>query len=152
CPASLWSSDLKKICLIAHLESLISKQAVENDLETLRAKNSMDVNAHPALALALHIDTLSRTINYQNLLRDLRAWERLGYQQLAKTKYEQELIGRWWRLELTQKLVDFALTPDEWTEWTNAPKPDEHMLFPFFYRPGFLQSFENFYREADMRN
>ena len=69
--------------------------------------------------------------------------EKMVYAQEAKTPEQRVLVARSRHAWLTSKLVDFSLTPEEWNEYVGA-HADNAILE--------LESFEDFYKEAQSRD
>lgn len=69
----------------------------------------------------------------------MKVLEGAVYNRLTKTPAEAKLVARSRQIYLTEKLVAFSLTPEEWQEYQFNPTPD-------------LTFFESFYREADARD
>lgn len=76
------------------------------------------------------------------LMKDMATLEKMALARLAQTSEERDLIVRSRQAWLAGRLVDFALTPSEWEEWSAAPTSLSVNLAPF----------ESFYREASARD
>ena len=96
------------------------------------------------VALGKPLDTyiryvlLADNVDAGALFEELLNLERAGYQRLAKSPAEIDLVARSRRVFLTEKLLRFALTPEEWREYATTTTRG-------------LDSFESFYREAHAR-
>lgn len=84
---------------------------------------------------------LADGINAEALLSDLMSLERKAYASLAKTPEALALVNKSRVEYLSEKLVDFSLTPEEWKEYRTVSDGDTG-----------LSSFESFYQEADSRD
>jgi len=109
---------------------------------------------------------LSDGIKPEKLFKELNALEKVIYDRLAKTDEETALISESKRLHLTGKLLDFALTPEEWGDYKSLPISSPfmgedkggginspHPALPSM-RGGILSlsSFEAFYKFAQTRD
>jgi hypothetical protein len=82
---------------------------------------------------------LADGVDAGSLFSDLQFMEKDAYRRLSQNPREADLAARSRRALLTEKLVDFSLTPSEWREYAETPTPG-------------LDSFESFYREAHLRD
>ncbi len=123
-------------------------------LKTLCEKEGIHFQNYPAMQSYIQYVLLSDQIKAEKLLEEMKSLEDRTYEKLLKTPAEKDLIAQSSRLHLTQKLVDFALTPDEWREYQASPAPSP--------RSGegsneggevnSLSSFESFFEHAALRD
>ncbi|HNG44587.1 MAG TPA: hypothetical protein PLO76_02255, partial [Elusimicrobiota bacterium] len=99
----------------------------------------------PSMETYLRYVLAADRLRADELMRELDALEAGAYGRLARTPDERALAARDRRLYLAGKLVDFSLSPAEWSEWRSAPAAGE-VDDPRF-RP-----FADFYREAEARD
>ena len=132
----------------------------------------MDLSEFPAMSEYVRYVLLADRIDAGALLTEISGRESEVYGRLAKTSEEKALVQESRRLFLTEKLADFALTPEEWKEYQSIRRhPGEsrgpgveadfqkrsHNLDSDFRRNddktiSGLSSFEAFYKEADARD
>ncbi|MBK8575856.1 MAG: hypothetical protein IPN90_09320 [Elusimicrobia bacterium] len=99
----------------------------------------------PAMDNYLQYVLLADKINPESLYHDIRWLEQETYRRLAQTPEERRLVAQSKTLALTEKLVEFSLTPGEWDEYVTGSSGEtivEENLKPF----------ESFYREAKRRD
>ncbi|MFN0117836.1 MAG: hypothetical protein ACKVQC_06040, partial [Elusimicrobiota bacterium] len=99
----------------------------------------------PAFADYLRYVLLADGIKAEVLFDDIEKLENEIAENLIKTEDERTLILNSEKLLLTQKLIDFSLTPKEWSKYNAVipnQKNDELSLKPF----------EAFYEQADIRS
>ena len=92
--------------------------------------------------------SLSDEIDAENLFKEMRELEREAYENLTRKEEERRLVKKSRELYLTGKLVNFALTQDEWQEVKQArdPRPPKNR------NDGYLKTFHRFYEEAEVRD
>lgn len=116
------------------------------EIRDLAAQDGVRLADYPAMDSYVRYVLLSDSIRPNSLYRDIDTLRAGAYHRLATTPPERALVAEDERLGLAQKLVNFALTPDEWTRYQALPPLSLHA-------DGIdLTSFEDFYREADARN
>ncbi len=132
-------------------------------LKTLCTESGILLSRFPAMTSYLQYVLLTDHIDAENLFRDLKKMESKVYASLTQTENEKQLIAESEKLSLTGKLLDFALTKDEWEEYKavipakagiqalNNPLKMAQDLGPGFRRDD-LKSFESFYVEAEARD
>ena len=108
------------------------------------AKNGVALRLFPAMDEYIRYVLLSDSLDVDGILTETAALEKEIYTALAQTDTERRLIEESRRTYLTGKLLDFALTKEEWGEyrelaWENGANAD-------------LLSFERFYVEAELRD
>lgn len=113
-------------------------------LESLCRTAGVPLADFPAMKAYVRYVLQAEGLDAETLFRALIERERMMYATLAKTAKEKQLIRNSRMLNLEVKLIDFALTPEEWAEYDagrtdSIPSPD-------------LESFEAFYREALARD
>lgn len=114
------------------------------DLHSLCRSAKIDLPRYPHIDAYIRYVFLAERINAEKLIDELAALQSTRYQTLAITPIEKDLVAQSTTLQLTARLLDFALTPDEWTQYEQrksktAGLPD-------------LASFEAFYKEAHARD
>lgn len=111
-------------------------------LEICRSKG-LPLSRFPAMETYVRYVLTADGIDGERLLADIADLEKRAYDRLAKSKEEKVLVGESRQAWLTEKLVDFSLTPTDWKEYqaTGTPGKNEE-----------LASFESFYREAQSRD
>src|SRR5207244_1888967 len=87
-------------------------------------KNGIHLTQFPAMNAYLQYVMLSESIDAEKLLGEVRTMEENGYASLAKTSEERRLVEKSRKLYLTGKLLDFALTREEWEEYKSARRGD----------------------------
>ncbi|MCG3205146.1 MAG: hypothetical protein KCHDKBKB_01864 [Elusimicrobia bacterium] len=114
-------------------------------LRELSKNVGLDLAHYPAFAEYVRYILLSNDINVEKLYRSLDETEDRLFKQLIQTPLERAVVAKSKRLALSEKLVDFSLTPEEWKEYCRS----EPMARPTSRE---LQPFESFYREAEKRD
>lgn len=118
---------------------------------------------YPTLAAYLSYVALAQSVDAEELFREVRESERDTYAALAKTETEKSLITRSRYAYLTNRLLDFGLTREEWAEYTVVPtkagtqvsnlsQKNVYDLDSRFCGKDGLSSFEDFYRHAEARD
>jgi len=110
-------------------------------LQDLCRKNAVDLSRYPAMKTYIGYVLLSQKIDAHRLYEETQQLEEAGYAALLQNSQETALLKESKRLHLTGKLLDFALTPDEWRDYRRL-SPSGTGLPPF----------EDFYRQADARD
>lgn len=113
-------------------------------LQTLCEKNGITLNKFLAMAEYVKYVLSADRIEPDRLMEDMATMEKAAYSRLAKTKEEAALIARSRRLTLASKMVDFALIPEEYREYTETDMAS--LEIPE------LKTFEGFYKEAQARD
>lgn len=126
---------------IAHRAGEIRTAEFYRDLEHFCRRAGAPMADYPALRDYTDYVRLADRIDVEGLVRDLRALENRAYRRLARTPKELAWVAETQRVRLAAKLVDYALTPDEWAEWRRNG-PGRWNLRPF----------EAFYEAADARD
>ncbi|MFN0117728.1 MAG: SNF2-related protein [Elusimicrobiota bacterium] len=150
-------------------------------LKNLCNEKGISLDKTPSFNNYIRYVLLSDGIKAEPLLKSVRSLEEEIVERLAKTNEEKELINLSRQLTLTEKLVDFSLTPNEWEEYKKHSNPliptvplsslsggegqgEEGLLsssshltphpnpLPKRERGLELAPFEQFYREADIRS
>ncbi len=98
-------------------------------LETLCKKAGVDCAKYPSMKAYMAYALLSDQINAEKFLSEVKAMETNVYASLAKSPEEKSAVARSRNLYLTGKLLDFALTPDEWREYCRRVA-DSSKIFP----------------------
>ena len=127
---------------------------------------------YPALNSYLRYVLLTNQIDGDQLFRDVHHMEEMSYARLVRNSEEKNILKESTQLLLTEKLLDFSLTRDEWEDYralelgrrnsksqTNqGPMPtvptQERGLPPITPHSEFIipPSFESFYSEAIARD
>jgi hypothetical protein len=143
-------------------------------LSSLCSKKGVVLSSYPAMKAYIQYVLMSDGIHPDVLMKDMAAQEQHLYSKLIQTNEERVLVGQLQTLRLQEKLLDFALTPDEWEAykarqhghehgaWKNVPPYREAMgrlggAPPYLPTYGGEESFsaasfERFYLEAERRN
>ena len=125
-------------------------------IKELCVKKEIHLRSTPVFDDYIRYVLLADSINGEKLLAASHHMEREVYARLAKTKQEKILVQQDKALHLTTKLVNFQLTPAEWTS-LDSSSPLEGRLG----RSGialaktggvFIDSFIDFYKQADLRS
>jgi len=110
-------------------------------LKDLCQANAIPLTQFKAMNDYLHYILLSDSIESVKLLSALQNLEETVYDRLIQSDDEKTLVQRSKILDLTEKLIDFSLTPEEWNKYKNV---DGRLLG--------LSPFESFYKEAEHRD
>lgn len=133
-------SDLRRRA-IAHRAGEIRTLDFYRNLGEFCRRAGASMADYPALREYIDYVRLADRIEVEGLLRDVRTLERRVYRRLARTPEEWAWVVQTQRVRLAAKLVDYALTPDEWSDWRRmGPGPWN------------LRPFEAFYEAADARD
>lgn len=126
-------------------------------LKDLCERSGVPLSRFPAMKMYVEYTILADGLDADKLFEEFRDRESEIYETLAKTADERACIAAGRRLFLTGKLVDFALTKEEWEEYRtsylvrrSSYKEDPHR--EDFGGPGHLSAFESFYLEAEARD
>ncbi len=111
-------------------------------LKELCARKGVDLAHTPAMNEYIRYVLLSDSLDVDTILQEAASVEKQIYDTLVKTEKERRLIEDSRHLHLVGKLLDFALTKEEWAEYKNTGK-----TFSLD-----LSSFESFYLEAEARD
>jgi GNAT superfamily N-acetyltransferase len=109
-------------------------------LKTLCARHDLALARYPAMDAYVRYVLLSDAIDADRVLADVSKMEQSVYAALAVTPRERQLLAQSRRLSLSDKLIHFSLSPDEWAQYEALAA--DPALVPF----------ERFYREAQARN
>lgn len=115
-------------------------------LLSLCSDKKIPMNLYPALHDYVRYVLLSEKIDTDRLFSDMQTKEAEIFTTLAKTRKERELVRRSHQLHLTGKLLEFALTKEEWEKYSSPSAQNGEA------RRGNLAAFENFYKEAEIRD
>ena len=109
-------------------------------LETLCKKAGVECGNYPAMKTYMEYALLSDQINAEKFLAELKTLEDKTYGALSKTPSERTLIRQSRQIHLTGKLLNFALTPEEWREFKAAPDANPSLsLFKSFFEHAALR-------------
>ncbi len=97
----------------------------------------------PAFENYIHYVKLSDGVKVDALMNELETLEEKTADERTKNAIEKDLLTRSNQLALTEKLINFSLTPKEWNSYKRytAHSPQED-----------LKPFEEFYEQADIRS
>ncbi len=98
-------------------------------LKTLCANNKIDLVHYPSMDAYIRYVLLADSLDVDTIVRETSALEKDAFAMLAKNEAERNLIAASRRLYLTDKLLDFALTKEEWEEYKAIPKQRD-LAFP----------------------
>jgi hypothetical protein len=118
-----------------------------NFLGDLCRQNHVDLARFPTMDAYIRYVLLADKIDVDPLMDELHRLESSAYGALAKTPEEKRLVKESRQIHLTARLVDFALTPEEWKEYKNVTRGARGRKDTLD-----LVSFENFYQEAETRD
>ena len=97
-------------------------------LKTWGIQSGLSLNAYPAFRDYLDYVLAADRLDAARLFHELNTLEDEAYRRLAQTDDERRLVAEDKRLDLTGKLVDFALTPQEWEAYGRlASKGDDDL-------------------------
>jgi hypothetical protein len=113
-------------------------------LHTLCQTAQIDLTQFPHMDAYLNYVMLSDQIDAEILMTELSTLQSTRFAALAKTKTEKTLVAQSAQLHLTARLLDFALTPEEWSEYEFKKNESPSTMD--------LSSFESFYTEAHARD
>lgn len=117
-------------------------------LQTLCRSARVDLGGFPHMNAYIRYVMLSDRIDGEKLMEAMAAREKERYGTLAKTADEKKLVAMSTTLHLTDRLLNFALTPLEWAEYDAGGLVAGAALSKELD----LTSFESFYREAHARD
>lgn len=120
-------------------------------VDSLLKKNSIDLNLSPAFKNYIQYVILSDAIKPQELMPLIERLTESIYRQLAKTEEEKKLVAQSEQVNLTQKLINFDLTPAEWEKYKSVRRT-EYSVPSTQYAVLSTRDFENFYQEAEIRS
>lgn len=109
-------------------------------LRALCRKSGVLLTSYPAMQSYVQYVLLSDSLNIEQINSDLRVLENQVYASLVKTEPEKILVKKSRALYLQGRLVEYALTPDEWKEYVILSGAKD------------LEVFELFYEKAEHRN
>ncbi|MFN0116773.1 MAG: methyltransferase [Elusimicrobiota bacterium] len=127
----------------------------------LGRENNIDLKTFKEFGHYLQYVALYQTLDIDETLKELTELETEIYQLLIKNKREAEFVKESQRLWLSEKLVKFSLTREEWDKYKETPHPNPlpdgrgDKSFPLRSggaRGGKLRPFEEFYRLAELRD
>jgi hypothetical protein len=132
-------------------------------LGTLCETVGVYLSHYPAMDDYVRYVLIADGIDAEKLLIAMSALEKRIYDNLAKTEEEKILIADSNQLYRISKLLDFSLTPDEWSEYVVHQETHQKIRFGKLLRsalnkvegPGGdldLTPFESFYEEAHARD
>ncbi|MBI2119130.1 MAG: phosphotransferase [Elusimicrobia bacterium] len=128
-------------------------------IQNLCKSNKIVLIQYPAMDQYIQYTLLADSINSEELFKKIKEIEEEGYEHLAKTALEKELIFKSKQSYLTRKLLEFTLTPEEWKEYEklrghffNLSRKEQTFSESSNHSLLDLNSFEDFYREAKIRD
>ncbi len=131
---------------VAYRTENLSHADFYGHLKNLCQANGIRLTRYPAMNSYLRYVIATDRINTEDLFRELKQTEKMIYSSLAKTTEEKDLVAWSARVSLTEKLLDFSLTREEWNDY----KSEVHSLYPVARED--LLRFEQFYSEAEKRD
>jgi hypothetical protein len=114
------------------------------ELKNLCARHALNLDRYPTMNAYGRYLSLAGDIAAETLFQAMREREAATYAALAKTPEEKLLARESRRLFLAGKLLDFALSREEWREYRASGN------VAFGYRPP--KCFDEFYRNAEIRD
>jgi len=131
---------------VAYRLGQIPHGAFYASLKDLCRNNGVDLAKFKAMDGYIRYVLLSDRINADALFSEMTRGETTGYERLAITTEEIELVDQTRLNGLSLKLANFSLTPEEWKDYAALRTK---MSGGFAEK---LASFESFYTEAEARN
>ncbi len=113
-------------------------------VQTHMKRHNIPLSQYPAFDQYVRYVLLSDGIDAEKLFSSVKRLEAHELAALCKTPNETKLMSASQLLFLQEKLLDFALTPDEWQEYRK--------LSAVSSQTSDLKPFEQFYEEADIRS
>jgi hypothetical protein len=101
------------------------------------------LSRYPAMDAYVRYVLLAEGIDPEGLQKELHALEKATFSRLSQREEERSLINKSRQIWLTQKLLDFSLTPLDWAEYNEMNQQDNNLK---------LKPFESFYLEAHKRD
>lgn len=154
----LKTKEFMEIIMAYRLET-ISHAAFYGYLENISDGHGMALYKYPELKSYIQYVLTSDNIDASEIFKEARGLEEETYGQLIQNKQEKELVGIDRQFYLTGKLIDLALTREEWDEYketTNYERRDTKKELinklpssSFVFRSS---SFKRFYAEAEVRD
>jgi len=117
--------------------------------QELCSRHAIDLKRVPALNDYIHYVLLSENLDVDGVLQETAAIEKKIYAALTQTEEERRLVETSRYFYLVQKLLDFALTRQEWEEYEQMETPPN---LPIVRHGEEFSSFEKFYAEAEARD
>ena len=120
-------------------------------LKNLCLNHGIELSQYPALTEYLRYVLLSDSIQSENLFTEIKELEKRNYDSLTKNDEEKRLVKKSRRLYLTEKLLNFTLTKEEWEDYEELKFMSANPITP---NPNLssLTSFESFYKEGLARD
>ncbi len=115
-------------------------------MKSVCERNGIVLRNTPAFDNYIRYVLLSDGIKADLLFSHVAEKEEQILRLLARTPEEKKLASQSHLLQLSEKLIEFELTPDEWDAYRNAPLDEKPVLKTS------LGDFERFYVEADIRS
>ncbi|MCB4757082.1 MAG: hypothetical protein LHV69_08680 [Elusimicrobia bacterium] len=158
----LTPKDLKTLAAtgLAFQMGKISYADYYRDIQEFLQRYGVSLSDAPAFRRYLQYIMLTDSLQAEPLLKAVRQLEEGISNSLVKNEKEREFIQMSRSLYLVEKLLDFALVPEEWEEYKKVRHSGESRnpdvvegLDPRLRGDDdTLSSFEAFYREADLRS
>ncbi len=114
-------------------------------LKKLCADKGVEFSRYPAMNGYIRYVMLADSLDVDAIVNDAATLEKKLYASLATSEHERSLVADEHRLHLTEKLLSFALTKEEWQEYANSKSQISNSKFE-------TSSFERFYEEAEIRD
>jgi len=116
-------------------------------LRTLCEESDVPLAHYKAMSEYIQYVLLSESVDPEKLFQETSRMEEEAYNSLVKTDQEKKLVVQSRFNHLLGKLLDFALTPEEWAEYKSVKGK---VLSKSTWEN--LSSFENFYEVAELRD
>jgi len=122
-------------------------------IQDLCEKNGLNLKKFKAMGDYLQYILLSESIAGDQLQNEIRNLERSVYNDLAKTNQERDLLLKSRHLYLIEKLLNFALTTEEWREYREGYEDIRRYIRRSLIDGKIdLSSHEAFYQQAEHRD
>ncbi len=136
----------KKLTMAEYLPLLESKSDEDGQLRIFLEALHLESSRIRTVKNYSRYMKLVESIDIEKLLGEIKSAEDAAYAALARTSDERKLIWETRRLCLIEKLVEFALTRDEWDEYKALGRVGWGNKIPS------TSAFEDFYRQAELRD
>ncbi|MFN0117769.1 MAG: hypothetical protein ACKVQC_05680 [Elusimicrobiota bacterium] len=140
--------------LLGHSAAYKSGQIGHGDfyqyLKDLCHKKNVHLLNYKAMDAYIQYVLLSDGIQVDKILSEVASIEKSVYSSLAQTQEEEKIIQQEYALHLTQKLIDFSLTSEEWNDYSELKRSG--IKFTSDNESESFSSFEKFYEEAKARD
>jgi hypothetical protein len=136
-------------------------------LRDLCSKTGVDLVRYKSMDGYIRYVLLSDSIDAEGLFAEALALEKRAFEKIVSNDNERTLVAKDRRLYLTERLIDFGMTKEEWKEYKSSKSsfPNVSVGNPVSYKSkdsgspiknfgddDLLKPFEKFYTEADARD